>query len=1062
MSEANCLKLNACPPGQRLLTTLGVVWLMGGLSAGSLPAWGKDSAQVDYNRDVRPILAENCFLCHGHDPGTRQAGLRLDTEQGARAALESDASQHAIVPGEPAQSLALARVLSADASEQMPPPESNRHLTGEQKEILRRWIEQGAEYQSHWSLVTPQAAAIPQAANRDWGQNDIDAFVLQGMQTQGLQPNPRTDKEQLIRRVTFDLTGLPPTLEEIDNFLADERPQAYETVVDRLLNSPHFGERLAAEWLDVARYSDTYGFQVDRDRFVWPWRDWVIRSFNQDLPYDEFLTRQLAGDLLPHATQDDILATTFCRLHPQEAEGGSIPEEYRVGYVADRIQTVATAFLGMTLECARCHDHKYDPLTQKEYYQLFAFFDDIDEAGLYSYFTPSIPTPTLRLMNEQSQQRLNELQQTTKQAEQKLLALRESLMPEFEQWQADAPQFSHPLTGQIAHLDFEQVAAPNQSVRGQVGQGVQLTGDDGISTQVGNFHRWEPFSFSLWLNTPDVKERAVVLHRSRAWTDAGSRGYELLIDQGQLSFALVHFDPGNSLRIRTREQLPTTTWQHVAMTYDGSSRANGVRLYLNGQPVAVEVIRDQLTRDITGGGGDNIVIGERFRDHGFSNGQVDELRVFNRELSRLEVMSLHQPGTFHQVVGSLRNTRPEEVTPQNGMPEDVRQDCLREHFLLAECAVARQGRKELQQARQQESDLIEEIPEIMVMRDMPKPKQAYLLQRGEYNLRGEEVFPDTPASLPHFPDGAPRNRLGFARWLTSPEHPLTGRVAVNRYWQMIFGTGLVETTEDLGTQGQWPSHPELLDTLTRQWIDQGWSVKWLLKQMVLSETYCQSSRVSAEKERIDPSNRWLSHAAGSRMTAEMLRDNALAISGLLVDRIGGPPARPYEVEVAFKPLPRDQGDGLYRRSLYTFWSRTGPAPVMMALDAAKRDVCQVRRERTLSPLQPLVLLNGPQFVEAARFVSQRVLTGHPDDVRSQLIDLFRWTTSRHPQPRELEVLHRLYVQHLDEFTRHPEQAQALLHVGDKACDADVNPAQLAALTGVTNMLMNFDDAVFRR
>ncbi|SFI44615.1 DUF1553 domain-containing protein [Planctomicrobium piriforme] len=1017
------------------------ICLFAGLAAVSLPAAepaASKTKHVEYNRDIRPILADKCFVCHGPDKGNRQAELRLDTPEGAFAALASDASLKGILPGDPAHSAVYQRITSTDDAERMPPPDSNLQLTAQQVDLMRQWITQGAAYQPHWAFLAPRKSNPPTTTGQPWGRNDIDPFVLARMREHGLEPNPPASREQLIRRVTFDLTGLPPTLEEIDAFLNDASPQAYEKVVDRLLASDRFGERMAAEWLDVARYSDTYGFQVDRDRFVWPWRDWVIRAFNRDLPYDQFITQQLAGDLLPNATQEEILATTFCRLHPQEAEGGSIPEEYRVGYVADRIQTVSTAMLGMTLECCRCHDHKYDPLSQKEYFELFAFFDDIDESGLYSYFTPAIPTPTLLLTDPQSEQKLKAARDEIEKREQALVACRNEQQAAFEDWRKEFTALPEALPGQIAHLPFDQVAAPNQTVPGKVGTASSLTGDDAINTEVGNFHCYEPFSVSLWMNAPNHKERAVVFHRSRAWTDAGSRGYELLIEDGKLSAALIHFDPGNSLRVRTKTDFPLNAWQHVAVTYDGSSRASGLQIFINGQPADVEIVRDQLTKDITGGGGDNIAIGERFRDHGFTHGLVDEFRVFARELTPIEIQSL-------------------SLAPKSNEP-----DLLFEYFLKTQSAEYQNRLSALRDARRAESEMIESIPEIMVMHDMPSPKQAYRLERGDYFARAEEVFAGTPAVFPDLPKDAPQNRLGFARWLTSPDHPLTARVAVNRYWQMLFGSGLVRTTEDLGNQGEWPSHPELLDTLSRRWMEAGWSVKWLLKQMVMSDTYCQSAIVSPEKEAADPANRWLTRAASYRLTAEMLRDNALAASGLLVDKIGGPPAKPYEVEVAFKPLPRDTGEGLYRRSLYTFWSRTGPAPVMMALDAAKRDVCQVRRERTLSPLQPLVLLNGPQFVEAARMLAERVLKTHPDDPQASLIDLFRWTTSRRPTDQELAILKRLYDEHLADFQAHPDQAVAFLSVGDHPRDEKLDQASLAALSGVANMLLNFDECVFRR
>ncbi|WP_437227730.1 DUF1553 domain-containing protein [Planctomicrobium sp. SH661] len=1010
------------------------------------PLYAKD---LDYNRDVRPILADKCFICHGPDHGNRQAELRLDTAEGAYAALSSDAALVAIRPGDPSHSEVYKRLTTDDPDQKMPPASSNLSLSAEQIATIRKWIEQGAVYQPHWAFLAPQKSQVPEVPNDRWVQNEIDAFVLQKMLEQGLKPNPPATREQLIRRVTFDLTGLPPTLQEIDAFVEDQSPDAFERVVDRLLSSERFGERMASEWLDVARYSDTYGFQVDHERFVWPWRDWVIRAFNRDLPFDEFMTQQLAGDLLPDATQEQILATTFCRLHPQEAEGGSIPEEYRTGYVSDRLQTFSTAFLGLTVECCKCHDHKYDPISQREYFEMASFFDNIDESGLYSFFTRSIPTPTLLLTDENSEKTLAEHKEKCRQLEQALVELPSSRVEAFRSWRASKPAAPEKVNGELAHLNFDTVHAPNQPVPGPVGQAIQLTGDDAVPLDVGNFTRSQPFSVTLWMKTPDVKERSVVFHRSRGWMDAGSRGYELMILDGHLSFALVHFDPGNSIRVKSPDPFPVDAWHHVAVTYDGSSQAPGVSIYIDGKPIPVEIVRDQLTKEITGGGGDNITIGERFRDHGFKQGQVDEFRVFNRKLLPVEVAELHD---FHSLKDAF-------ASDASASPE---QDSLWKYYLENVDPEYQAALAALQQARQASADYIETIPEIMAMRETSEARQTYILTRGEYALRAEPVSSDTPAIFPEFSEELPRNRLGLARWMASPEHPLTSRVTVNRYWQLLFGTGLVRTTEDLGNQGEWPSHPELFDWLSRDFMEQGWSVKKLLKQMVMTSTYQQSATVTDEKEAIDPANKWLSRAMSERFTAEMLRDNALAVSGLLVDKIGGPPVKPYEVEVAFKPLPRDTGEGLYRRSLYTYWNRTGPAPVMMALDAAKRDVCQVRRERTLSPLQPLVLLNGPQFVEAARMLAQRVMLDHPGDQKAVLVDMFRWTTSRRPSAEELDVINTLYEQHLSDFSAHPEQAVAFLAVGDAPRNETLDPAQLAAMAGVANLLLNFDDCVFRR
>jgi hypothetical protein len=1005
-----------------------------------MPAAVLAQAEVSFNRDVLPILSDRCFLCHGPDAAARKADLRLDLEDAAQGTV--------IDPGHPEKSELFHRITSDDPDERMPPADSKLALSKKEIDILGRWIKEGAKWQNHWAFISPQKRELPKVTETKWCRNEIDRFILARQEEAGLQHAPETTRERLIRRLSFDLTGLPPSLAEIDAFLGDERPDAVERVVDRLSKSSAYGERMATDWLDAARYSDTYGYQVDRDRFVWPWRDWVVRAFNRNLSYDRFITEQLAGDLLPDATDDQILATTFNRLHPQKVEGGSVPEEFRIEYVADRTQTFATAFLGLTMECCRCHDHKYDPVTQQEYYQLSAFFDNIAEAGLYSYFTPSVPTPTLVMADDATKANIAATRQSVETAESALQAIADSVehRDAFQAWRKSSPSPEPLIPGQVAHLDFEAaVSGGNKSVAGRHGKAVQLSGDDGIGLKVGNFRRFDPFSISLWMNTPDVKDRAVVFHRSRAWTDAGSRGYQLLIEDGRLSASLIHFWPGNAIRIRTTQQLTTKQWHHVVVTWDGSSRADGLHIYLNGEPAEHKVVRDNLYKNITGGGGDNIAIGERFRDRGFTNGLVDEFKVFDRRLTSLEVAQLADEK-------SLADSFKEAGDPQT----------LYDYYLAtidkdyqAQLAVVREKRKEL-------SGIVDALPEIMVMREEPARRKTFLLKRGAYDARDVPVVPETPAVLGPLAAGTPRNRLGLANWMTRPENPLAARVVVNRLWQMIFGHGLVQTPEDFGRQGQPPTHPELLDWLATDFVQHGWDVKRLLKQIVLSATYRQASNPSAESFASDPQNRLLSWLPTYRLPAEMLRDNALAASGILVRKQGGAPAKPYEVEVSFKPTKHDQGDGLYRRSLYTYWKRTGPAPVMMTLDASKRDVCRVRRERTSTPLETFVLMNGPQFVEAARALSQSLMQQHGDDDGAALIELFRTLTGRRPAENELKILTDLHRQQHEYFVANPGNAAAYLKTGQQAADVKLDANRLAALSTVANALFSFDEVVNRR
>jgi len=1000
---------------------------------GVLPAMilADEPPPIDFDRDIRPVLSDRCYPCHGPDSESHQADLRLD--------IESESEQSVVVAGDAKASELYRRITASDRAERMPPVDSKLILDPGEIERIRNWIEQGARWSTHWAFTPPKVAPVPKVANKSWPRNPIDYFILSRLERAGRRPAARADRAILIRRLSFDLTGLPPTLDEIDSFVNDTSAGAYEKVVDRLLASRHYGERMAASWLDVARYSDTYGYQVDRDRYVWPWRDWVIRAFNDNLPYDEFIVDQLAGDLLPNATDDQILATTFNRLHPQKVEGGSVPEEFRLEYVADRTQTFATAFLGLTMGCCRCHDHKFDPITQKEYYALSAFFDNIDEAGLYSYFTESVPTPTLLLADDKTKKECADLDHQIARAEDALTQLATTRRAAMRQWLRQVrdpdspvakgvPRSAAPfaLPGCIAHLEFDDVkSTANRSVAGKFGNAVQLTGDDGIELKVGNFHRYEPFSISLWMNTPDSKERAVVFHRSRAWTDAGSRGYQLLLEDGCLSASLIHFWPGNALRVRTRAPVPINQWLHVCVTYDGSSRARGLRIYLDGKRAECNIVRDHLYKNITGGGGDHITIGQRFRDRGFTNGLVDEFRVFDRELTTAEVSQLHDGHSLTDLIDSV-----DPATDPAGM------DLLYRYYLATADDAYSGMLTRLRARRKRRCETGDSIPEIMVMRELPRPRPTYVRRRGAYDAAGALVHPDTPSACPPFPKGQPRNRLGLARWLLGPDHPLTARVAVNRLWQLCFGNGLVRTPEDFGSQGEPPTHPELLDWLARDFVHGRWNVKRMLKQFVMSATYQQASTGAVAAFARDPDNRLLGRGPRYRLTAEMLRDNALAASGLLVDRIGGPPARPYEVEASFKPAKRDTGDGLYRRSLYTYWRRTAPAPVMMVFDASKRDVCRVRRERTSTPLQAMVLLNGPQFVESARVLAQRVIRRHDGQMERAMTDMFRILTSRRPTNAETGILMALYERQLRYFKRDPERARQYLRTG--AAPADPN------------------------
>ncbi len=1053
--------------------------LLAACAALGLAGLGRAAEPVRYNRDIRPILSDKCFFCHGFDPKKREAGLRLDVR-------ESALKKNAIVPGKPEKSELLKRVTTKDPDDHMPPAKSKLPaITPAEVNKLRRWIAEGAQYEAHWAFMPLQPVAVPKMP----AASPIDALVSASLAPRKLKLQPEADRNALIRRVSFDLTGLPPTPAEVEAFVKDTSPNAYEKVVDRLLASPHYGERMAVDWLDISRYADSYGFQVDREREMWPWRDWVIKSFNENLSFDKFVTAQLAGDLLPNPTDDQILATAFNRLHQQETEGGSVEEEYRMEYVADRVQTFATAFLGLTFECSRCHDHKYDPIAQKEYYGLFSFFQNIDEAGLYSFFTPSAPTPAHMMLDAPAKEKLASLEKAVREAEQQLAATRKARSAAFAAWLKDTnaragdlqsppaanstPNAAttsrrHEIPGELARYTFDALTGnkftnalggtnsatlvgENKLVPGHSGQAVQFTGDDPVNLPLGNFQRHEPFSVALWLRTPDVKDRAVVFHRSQAWTDAASRGYELLIEDGKLKWSLIHFWPGNAISIRATALVPTNAWTHVVVTSDGSSRAGGLRLFVNGQPASTEVIKDNLTKNITGGGHDNISLAERMRDRGFKGGAIDDFRVFDRTLTSLEAAATHDEAAVKTLLA--------KAEAQLSASERA---ALEDYFLATVDAEFPKQLAALKAARAELVKFADGVKEIMVMRELPQPKKSFVLFRGEYNQRRDEVGPITPAALSPWPPGAPRNRLGLAQWLTAPDHPLLARVTVNRIWQSLFGRGLVKTSEDFGSQGEKPLYPEVLDWLSLRFIQSGWDTKALMKTIVVSGVYRQRSLADAKTMADDPDNQWLTRGPRLRLPAEMIRDNALAAAGLLKPTLGGPPVNPYEMSESFKPANPTGGDGVYRRSLYTNWRRTGPPPALLAFDAPRRAICTAKRERTDSPLQALILLNGTQYVEAARVLGESLHRDASGNVPAMIEAGFLRCLSRKPDAREQAILQQLHREQLAHFQAKPAEAESLLKTGNTKRDEKIPASEAAAATVLAQALLNHDACVVKR
>jgi len=1088
------------------------------------------SRKIDFNQQIKPILSDRCFKCHGPDKSKVDAELQLTSFEAATALLPS--GKRAIVPFNTKESELVRRIMSEDPHELMPSPKSNLQLTAEEKKLLIQWIAEGAVYQDHWAFIPPFRYPSPLIINKNWVKTPIDDYILQKLEEKGLKPNDEATKEVIIRRLTFDLTGLPPSVEEVQTFIRDASPNAYERLVDRLLASPHFGERMALEWLDVARYADSHGYQDDGMRNTYPYRDWVIRAFNQNLSYDKFTTWQLAGDLLPNPTLDQLIATCFNRNHQQSQEGGVVPEEYRVEYVSDRVATFGKAFLGLTTECAKCHTHKYDPIDHKDYYGLFAFFNQNNESGIVPYNGEA--SPTVLLPTPAAQKKLDSLR-SLMEPHLKAIKMTDPYKEDLEKWllkinQSDFSSVREPI-GRVLYLNFEKIDTtligdmitpptiaelerrakeleksksdstikikpPGKFsgflnmekgdstvkavrfsgdkdkfpvlVAGKKGQGISFRGEAGIEAgKALSYDRFQPFSVSIWVKLNKQGEEGPIFNKANS-EEEGFRGWACKLNKnGTLSFQFAHVLPDNAIDFVTIDTLKVGEWTHIALTYDGSSKASGIRFWLNGKIPKYKLLVDNLQKSLVFARF-NVIRGTRNFTLGSNSPRtmqhmdMDELEIYKRTLSELEVMALYQdqPDLISQVI-------------RNKTRSDQEQEQLLSYFLLRGYqSDVKRSQDSLISLRSQENYIATNEEEVMIMTDRSEYRKTFILDRGAYDAPTKiEVTPNTiPKIFPFDEDKYPKNRLGLALWLLDEKNPLFARVAVNRFWQMLFGKGLVLTQEDFGNQGSFPTHLELLDYLALNFREKNWDVKAFLKEIVLSATYRQSSYTSVMAKEVDVSNDLYSRYPAHRLPAELVRDNALAASGLLVPQIGGPSVHPYQPEGLWEALAtrnatryiQNHGDSLYRRSLYTIWKRSSPPPSMLNFDATDRSYCAVRRQKTASPLQALVLMNDPQFVEAARILAEKMQRipkayGNISTESDRLMYCFQALTSRQPRKEELRILTELYENQRTYFKENEEKAIALLQVGEFERDKQLDPAITAAYTIVASTIMNFDE-----
>ena len=992
------------------------------------------TAKVDFDRDIRPIMADTCFRCHGFDENARKAKLRLDVREEALKPAKS--GRIPIVPGKPEQSEVIRRLFTDDADDRMPPESIHKPLTVAQRETFRRWIAEGAEYREHWAYIPPQPVQPPKVKQTRWPRSNVDRFILAKLEQKKLKPSREADKATLIRRLSLDLTGLPPTPAEVDEFLADRSPHAYENLVDRLLASPRYGERMAQDWLDAARFADSNGYQVDRDREMGAWREWVIKTFNHNMPFDQFTIEQFAGDLLPNPTLDQRIATGFHRNHMINEEGGIIPEEFLTEYCADRVETTATIWLGQTMGCARCHDHKYDPLTQKDYYSMFAFFHNVTEKGIGDYGQPirrNTP-PYLKLPTPELESKLAGLNRELAAANESLANLtatfRATDMAEWENRARNAtPVWSdaEPLTA-TAGTNTLTISQPGGWVRAPM-----LKPDSRKATITAQVRSDQVTALQLDLTAPPASGTS---------------------DSEKLSIRTVRLARAESpelektfLPLRPATQPGTAPVAELAKVLDNKE----------GTTWSVTLAEGQTTTGVfelpdVAHGSNGVVLKFELEFSGEKRIPGWQLRLRSTDLAA----DLLVPPDVLTVLGKPDSERTVE---EKKLVDDFRLAHHPGHSALT---------LRVAELKKQIDEVDLSIPITLVMEEMAEPRPTFVLTRGAYDKKGEPVTASTPSHLPPFLPGQPTNRLGLARWLVSPGNPLMARVTVNRLWQSVYGAGLVRTSEDFGTRGDLPSHPELLDWLAIEFVRTGWDVKRIMKLLVTSATYRQDSRVTPKLHALDPDNRLLARGPRYRLSAETIRDQALLVSGLLVEKLGGPSVKPYHPPGLYEQVVsgssastyvQDKGESLYRRSLYTYWKRSVPNPAMLIFDVPFRETCTVRRSRTTTPLQALNLLNDPTYVEASRFLAQRMMRESDGKPESRIRFGFRLVTGREPRVPALGVLVKGWHRMAASFHNDRSGAESLLTVGETKADPAFDPVELAAYTTVASTLLNLDETI---